>query len=252
MESAVAHREHRSRSAWRATQSQVSSASHPVTVASTLTFAARTARCSSMKRRIRIHWSASLSASGPWIGSTRLTGRRRRRDRRSTPARFARRTTDAPQVTSRRGAVPDLRDRGGRLQIDPVTRGGGSRRGRIRLERIPNIKKPTTHDFVRRNIADEADAIYTDELASHVGVETPTRKLETVNHNAEEWVVGDVHTNSVEGVWSLFKRSIRRGVPQDERQAQRFNNRGNPYIFRDALRRIMHTDPLEYRTLIAD
>ena len=25
----------------------------------------------------------------------------------------------------------------------------------------------------------------------------------------------------------------------------RFNNRGNPYIFRDALRRIMHTDPLE-------
>ena len=32
----------------------------------------------------------------------------------------------------------------------------------------------------------------------------------------------------------------------------RFNNRGNPYIFRDVLRRIMHTDPLEYRTLIAD
>ena len=68
MESAVPHREHRSRSAWRATQSQVSSASHPVTVASTLTFAARTARCSLMKRRIRIHWSASLSASGPWVG----------------------------------------------------------------------------------------------------------------------------------------------------------------------------------------
>ncbi len=32
----------------------------------------------------------------------------------------------------------------------------------------------------------------------------------------------------------------------------RFNNRDNPHIFRDALRRIMHTSPLEYRTLIAD
>ena len=32
----------------------------------------------------------------------------------------------------------------------------------------------------------------------------------------------------------------------------RFNNRDNPYIFRDTLARIMHTDPLEYPTLVAD
>ena len=31
----------------------------------------------------------------------------------------------------------------------------------------------------------------------------------------------------------------------------RFNNRDNPYIFRDTLSRIMNTDPLEYRRLIA-
>ena len=30
----------------------------------------------------------------------------------------------------------------------------------------------------------------------------------------------------------------------------RFNNRGNPYIFRDAMRRIMKTEPLTYRKLI--
>ena len=78
----------------------------------------------------------------------------------------------------------------------------------MRIERIANIKKGTIHDFVRRNISDEAEAIYTDELRSHVGLETDTRKHESVNHSKEEWVVGDVHTNSVEGVWSLFKRSI--------------------------------------------
>ena len=56
------------------------------------------------------------------------------------------------------------------------------------------------------------------------------------------------------GVWSLLKRSIvgsfhKMSVKHMDRYLEelewRFNNRGNPYIFRDALRRIMHTDPLE-------
>ena len=55
---------------------------------------------------------------------------------------------------------------------------------------------------------DEAEAIYTDELASYLGIADANTRHETVNHSAEEWVVGDVHTNSIEGVWSLFKRSI--------------------------------------------
>ncbi len=139
--------------------------------------------------------------------------------------------------------------------------GAIERGGKVRIERIPNIKKGTIQDFVRRNISDEAEAIYTDELRSHVGLETDTRRHETVQHNADEWVVGDVHTNSVEGVWSLFKRSIvgsfhKMSVKHMDRYLEelewRFNNRDNPYMFRDALRRIMRTSPLEYRTLIAD
>ncbi len=31
---------------------------------------------------------------------------------------------------------------------------------------------------------------------------------ETVNHSEEMCVVGDIHTNSLERVWSLFKRSL--------------------------------------------
>ena len=30
----------------------------------------------------------------------------------------------------------------------------------------------------------------------------------TVNHSKKEYVRGDVHTNSIESVWSLFKRSL--------------------------------------------
>ncbi len=62
-------------------------------------------------------------------------------------------------------------------------------------------------------------------------------------------------------MWSLFKRSIvgafhKMSVKHMDRYLEelewRFNNRNNPYIFRDTLARIMHTDPLEYRDLIAD
>lgn len=86
------------------------------------------------------------------------------------------------------------------------------------------------------------------------------RAHETVYHSEDEWVVGDVHSNSIEGVWSLFKRSIvgtfhKMGVKHMDRYLEelewRFNNRNNRHIFRDALARIMNTDPLEYRTLVA-
>ena len=36
----------------------------------------------------------------------------------------------------------------------------------------------------------------------------PCKRHREVNHTAEEWVNGNVHTNTVEGVWSLFKRSL--------------------------------------------
>jgi len=138
--------------------------------------------------------------------------------------------------------------------------GAIERGGRVRLERIPDIRKGTIHDFVKRTVSDEAEAIYTDELRSHIGLETDTRRHESVNHSQDEWVVGDVHTNSVEGVWSLFKRSIvgtfhKMSVKHMDRYLEelewRFNNRDNPNIFMDTLRRIVRTDPLQYRDLVA-
>ena len=138
--------------------------------------------------------------------------------------------------------------------------GAIERGGRVRIERIPNIRRDTLHGFIRRTVKDEAEAIYTDDLKSYIGIADDDTRHETVNHSAEEWVVGDVHTNSIEGVWSLFKRSIvgsfhKMSAKHMDRYLEelewRFNNRNNPYIFRDALVRIMHTDPLEYRELIA-
>ena len=137
--------------------------------------------------------------------------------------------------------------------------GAIERGGRVRFERIPDTRKHTLHDFIVRNVAEDAEAIYTDELKSYIGVGNAVTSHRTVSHSTEEWVVGDVHTNSVEGVWSLFKRSIvgtfhRMSIKHMDRYLEemewRFNNQDNPHIFRDTLARIMHTDPLQYRELV--
>ena len=61
-------------------------------------------------------------------------------------------------------------------------------------------------------------------------------------------------------MWSLFRRSIVGAFykisvtqldPYLEELEWRFNNRNNPHIFRDTIDRILNTDPLKYRKLVA-
>ena len=137
--------------------------------------------------------------------------------------------------------------------------GAIERGGKVRLKRVPNVRRHTLHGFIAETVRDDAEAIYTDELKSYLGIADDDTRHETVNHSAEQWVVGDVHTNSIEGVWSLFKRSIvgsfhKVSVKHIDRYLEelewRFNNRSNPHIFTDTLRRIMTTNTLPYRDLV--
>ena len=83
---------------------------------------------------------------------------------------------------------------------------------------------------------------------------------ETVNHSIGEYARGNVNTNSVENIWSLLKRSIIGSFHKvsikhlnaylDELE-WRFNNRDNPFLFRDTLIRLLQSDNLEYKTLTA-
>ena len=102
--------------------------------------------------------------------------------------------------------------------------------------------------------------VYTDDGHAYDKVLAKHRAHETVKHGKDEWVRGDIHTNGIESAWGLFKRSVIGSYHQlsakhlaaylDEFEF-RFNNRNNPYIFRDTLARIMRTDPLQYRELVA-
>ena len=138
--------------------------------------------------------------------------------------------------------------------------GAVQRDGGVRLESIPDVKRATLHGFISRTVKDETEAIYTDELKSYIGIEDDDTRHETVNHSMEEWVVGDVHTNTIEGVWSLFKRSIIGAFHKVsekhldrylEELEWRYSNRDNDHIFVDTLRRIVSTEHLTYEDLVA-
>ena len=137
--------------------------------------------------------------------------------------------------------------------------GAIQRGGKVRVERISDVRRHTLHGFIARAVKDEAEAIYTDELRSYLGIADHDTRHQTVNHSAEQWVIGDVHTNSIEGVWSLFKRSLigafhKMSAKHMDRYLEelewRFNNRNNPNLFRDTLARIMNTKNLTYRSLV--
>jgi transposase-like protein len=138
--------------------------------------------------------------------------------------------------------------------------GAVERGGRIRLRVEKRADRKTLRKFVDDNVGGWAKNIYTDQWSGYGNMNDFDTKHETVDHSKEEWVRGDVHTNSVEGVWSLFKRSIVGSYHQvsakhldaylDEFE-WRFNNRRNPFLFRDTLLKLIESESLPYEKLTA-
>jgi hypothetical protein len=70
--------------------------------------------------------------------------------------------------------------------------------------------------IVRDNIHRES-VLYTDESNLYSGSDLFFMDHDTVKHSAGEYVRGDVHTNTAEGFFSIFKRGMR-GVYQHCRE----------------------------------
>ena len=139
--------------------------------------------------------------------------------------------------------------------------GALQRGGEIRLRVEKRIKKATkeaVHAFIKETTDPATERIMTDECPAYEGIADADTKHETVNHRFEEWVRGDVSTNGIEGVWSLFKRSIVGSYHQvsakhldaylDEFE-WRFNQRENPHLFRDTLIRLLRSPKMEFKEL---
>lgn len=82
------------------------------------------------------------------------------------------------------------------------------RGGDIITKVVTDVSGKTLGGHISRFV-EPGSTISTDEWRAYRGLGKRGFKHGTVNHGREEWVDGKHHTNSIEGFWSLLKRSIR-------------------------------------------
>ena len=137
--------------------------------------------------------------------------------------------------------------------------GAVERGGKIRVDTAEHADRKTLRQFINENVCPDADAVFTDDDPAYKGA-TGKRRHEWVTHSAKEYVRGNIHTNSIENAWSLFKRSVVGAYHKVSKKHLdlyldefefRFNNRGNPFIFRDALKELLTAENVEYKELVA-
>ena len=141
-----------------------------------------------------------------------------------------------------------------------VVLGAVERGGQVRLRVAKDASSESVKGFLKDVVHDDAEAIYTDAWRSYRGIGDHNTRHEYVDHSKDEWVRGQVHTNTVESVWSLFDRSVIgayhklsvKHLPAylDE-AAFRWNNRGNAYWFRDTILRLVEGNAMPFKELTA-
>lgn len=84
--------------------------------------------------------------------------------------------------------------------------------GKVRSVVVDDIKPETLRPIIEANILKEA-SLFTDESSIHTKVGASFADHQMTTHSAKEYVRGIVHTNTVEGYFSVFKRGMK-GVYQ--------------------------------------
>ncbi len=121
--------------------------------------------------------------------------------------------------------------------------GAISRKGNVVCKMIEHTDKPTLDRFVRDAVSQKVSLLATDEAYGYGGLYN-SYPHQVVHHADKQYVVGTIHTNTIEGFWSLLKRGIvgtYHKVSKDylplylNEFSFRYNNRNNPDIFREII-----------------
>src|SRR4030042_3821091 len=121
--------------------------------------------------------------------------------------------------------------------------GAVSRGGKVVAKVVDNVDTKTLDRFVRETVSKKVSLISTDDNSGY-------RYLDrffnhgVVHHGAGEYVVGAVHTNTIDSFWSMIKRGIVGTFHKVSKKYLqlyvaefefRYNNRKNPDIFGAAI-----------------
>src|ERR1017187_5032717 len=138
------------------------------------------------------------------------------------------------------------------------------RGGRVRFMHVADVRSGTLQQIIETFVSDDVEMIVTDDFRSYpMDVRKFAGKHRTINHSAGYYVAGEdnqIHTNTIESAFSLLKRGIignyhfvsikhlHRYLAEFE---HRFNERKNPERFDDTLRRMVNSEPIQYKELTA-
>jgi hypothetical protein len=120
--------------------------------------------------------------------------------------------------------------------------GAVSRKGNVVARVLAKVRKEDAQAFVREVVSNKVSLLATDESRLYDGLTDYNHQR--VWHAAHRYVIGAVHTNTIEGFWSIFKRGIvgsfhkvsRKYMPLYVAEFQfRYNNRFNHDIFGAAI-----------------
>ena len=117
---------------------------------------------------------------------------------------------ETPKPSKKRGSRPYTRRKklwDKRAVVSLVERGG-----RVKTFHIEDATVANVREVIVRNVSRKSD-LHTDESKLYTKLGAEFAKHETVKHSAKEYVRGTVHTNTVEGYFSIFKRGMK-GVYQ--------------------------------------
>jgi hypothetical protein len=122
--------------------------------------------------------------------------------------------------------------------------GAVSRKGNVVARVIDNVRGSTLGVFVRETVSTKVSLLCTDQYPGYNNL-SPDYPRQFVDHSVDQYVVGAVHTQTIEGFWSLIKRGVvgtfhkvsRKYLPLYVAEFQfRYNNRENDDIFAEAIR----------------
>jgi hypothetical protein len=126
-----------------------------------------------------------------------------------------------------------------RLSTKTPVIGAVQRKGNVVARVLDRISSSACQTFVREMVSNKVSLLATDESRVYDSL-TEYENHKTVDHHKKQYVIGAVHTNTIEGFWSIFKRGVvgtfhkmsAKYMPLYVAEFQfRYNNRNNPDIF---------------------
>ena len=163
----------------------------------------------------QLHRTLGIAYNSAWFMAHRI--REAMNDPRPTPLGGHGKIVEADETYYGKQEMPQPRSRNARTTFTKGGRAGPAgkravvalveRGGEARAVHMPRVTAQNVREFLVTH-ADRKSRLHTDESNLYPVVGEEFAAHESVKHSAKEYVRGDVHTNSAEGFFGLFKRGM--------------------------------------------